>query len=298
LFAGILFVSQSARAASVTLFTVDLMALRSDGVALLVVARSSDDSLSEFVGERQLDHRVLRVLRGQPPATPMRFRIWRDTDLPFQVGDTLLWIREVSLDPDPDPDEKEDATRDQHLFDLTDLKRTPLGSIALTRDFRVIHDPAMLLEVVSKRLKMAEAGNPLGDRRSYSATDFARTRGAIMRMMPPYSEAQTATDGGSENSLCYPADADLLPGLLRETRDKDPWTRASAAEALAQYPGGKAEKRLKELLDDEARVQILTYRGKGEVDTVLVPVVKKAAQKALRQMGKSPAISTGVPWRD
>jgi hypothetical protein len=131
---------------------------------------------------------------------------------------------------------------------------------------------------------MIEAARPLGDDRRYSVVDFADGRGAITDEMRTGSEADLATDGmHCCNQLAYPADRDLLAGLLEQTRDPSPWTRAFAAEALAEYPSSQTKGRLSELLSETgARLEASGYQGADSVRALLA--VQAAAIESLRRM--------------
>jgi hypothetical protein len=211
----------------------------------------------------------------------MRVHTWQG-DPRIQAGDTVLWLRSLSRN-----DPEEDTTREDVLFDLSGLERAPY-SYALTRDFGVLKDPQAILAAVTHRMRMIRSDTPLGDSRRHSLDDFAGGLGAITAWMDPESEAEKVTYGGSLNILSYPADADLFPKLLEQTRSSRPGIRAFAAGALANYPAARG--RLRELLSDRGTELSIQGSG-GKVDSVRVPVVRNAAREALR------AIELRKPFR-
>jgi hypothetical protein len=262
--------------------TLDLIALRSDQIGTILVL-SSEDSMSTpraSMGIQKLGYRVLTNIRGQLPAPPLRLFVIK-VGPGIEVGDTLLWLREMTPDS---TSSQEDTAHYNRVFDLSDMRRTTFGNYALRRDFRVLTDPNALVTTIARRIAMIEVARPLGDDRRYSVVDFGHGRAAIVDEMRPGSEADLATDGlHCCNQLAYPADRDLLPGLLEQTRDPDPWTRAFAAEALAEYPGRQARGRLSKLLSDTAaRLEACGYQGADSVRALLA--VQAAAIESLRRM--------------
>jgi hypothetical protein len=262
--------------------TLDLIALRSDQIGTIVII-SSEDSMktpTAIMGVQKVGYRVIRNIRGQLPKPPLSFSIYK-VGPGIQVGDTLLWLRQMTLD---ETNAQVDTAHADHLFDLSDMRRTSFWEYALTRDFRVLRDSNALLTTVLNRMAMVETGKPLGDDRQFSVDEFARGRGAITDEMLPGSEADLATwDTHCCGLLSYPADKDLLPGLFEQTRDPDPWTRAFAAEALAQYPGEKTRRRLSDLLSETgARLDASGYQGADSVRGLLA--VQAAAIESMKRL--------------
>ena len=259
--------------------SLEMTVLRSERIALIQIQSSVDSAYAPpaMVGVSKIRYRVLRNLRGEGQASgTMRVDTWQG-DPRIQAGDSVLWLRRLSSDSD---DPEEPIRREDVLFDLSGLERTPY-SYALTRDCGVLRKSSSILAAVTHRMRMIRSGAPLGDSRRYSLDDFARGLGAITTWMDPESEAEQATYGGSINILSYPADADLLPKFLEQTRSRDPGIRAFAAGALASYPTARA--RLRELLSDRG-TQLSIQGSGGRVDSLQVPIVRNAARGALRAM--------------
>jgi hypothetical protein len=254
-----------------------MLALCSERIALVSVTSFGDSVISPYDSERHIRYAVDRALLGKGPSLGTFALRVSKRDPPPLRGDKMLvmwWLRI----PDSNPPE---TIRFVDAFNLSHPARAPWNP-ALTNDFRVVRSPDSILAIVSKRVGLIRAGHPLGDDRRYRLREFAAGHGCIEEPMPLKSEAQLETNGLSENSLVYPADADRLPELLDASRAPRAEMRAWAANALAQYPcASSVVARLEAMLLDDGRSLMLHYRTGGSADSAWVPIVRDAARTAL-----------------
>src|SRR5262249_4889148 len=146
---------QSSAAISGNFRTLDLLVLRSDRIMLLFIESREDSMFAPpaQVGIQKLRFRVLKSYVGKPDGNVLRLDLMKiagDVDPNIQPGDTVLSLREVNIDRGP---YGEETLRWDYAFDLSNLQRTP-SEYPLTRDFRVLHDGASILQVISRRMAM------------------------------------------------------------------------------------------------------------------------------------------------
>ena len=247
-----------ASAASKRLRSVDMLVLTSERIAL-VAATTDRDSVGTTECRFEVHYSVIERLLGR---TSGKGIVCVDECSPApKRGDSLLvmWHRYTRGDPT-------DMLLHVQVFNLSQIGFPP----ALDNHFGVIRAPDSILTAVRSRIAMIRAGHPLGDDRRLGMRDFASGNGSIDEYMPPDSEAEKATYFLSLNVLVYPADADRLPAIMRETEDAMPERRGWAATALAQYPRPEVFSRLQELTHDnvlgvrEAALASLKSLGHGD----------------------------------
>jgi len=281
--AGTLLSFHRADAKSVRLESLETITLASSEIALGRVTSVHDSWLPApaTFGNRTVDYVVLRNLRGKTRYSGSFVLFVHRTEPPPLVGDSLLVFDGYRMRSEPG---RPHALKVNDAFDLSRGGR-PLRWPALSSDFRVIRQSDSIMALVERRLNWIERRRPLGDDRRLTLQDFAEGRGLLEDPMPEDSEAERATDYGSINSLVHPADASLLPSLMRATRDALPERRARAAGSLAWYRRDSVVTRLKEMLSDPG-VSLVRYARSGtKEDSVWVPVVHHAAVSALRALG-------------
>jgi hypothetical protein len=162
-----------------------------------------------MVGNRTINYVVLRNLRGAKRYSGSFVLFVHRREPPPLEGDSVLVFEGYRRLLESGP-----TLKVNDAFELSHGGR-PLRWPALSSDFRVIRQPDSILMVVERRLKWIERRRPLGDDRRLTLLDFVEGRGLLEDSMPEDSEAEQATSSGSINSLVHPADASLLPSLMR-----------------------------------------------------------------------------------
>lgn len=282
--------------------SIDWLTLTSERIAVGGVVSSTavplgvpDATHQREVVDARVSFRVLEWLRGGGSRRDSLYWHGGGTwGLPTPGDSVIVFWQLRILIAEGRPETLRTAT----ALDLTRLNRGDRGNIAFTNDYHVFRSAESVLRAVRERVALVESHRPLGDQRRLDVMDFAARRGALNQWMPPESEAQRATGSEIINDLVWPADARLLPALMRTTHDSSAYSRGWAATGLAEYPAAQVVPRLREMLADggtELVVKRFMHARDagpapgGGVDSVWTAPVQFYARHSLEALGADTA---------
>ena len=213
-----------------------------------------------------------RILKGDPQ-TEVRFRYVAEkqpmrTDAVTNGAEFLVFFTETNS-----------ITTISHQVDLSRPNTGPYGSIAITKDFKVLRSKDPILTALAARL--SRTNNPTAVRTGPGWLG----NGGIMVCIPHNTEAFPLLNRGSVLSMIVPPDDEYRIQAHALLSSKPAAGKWSAAYVLASYPDTNTIAALRTLLDD---TETYTYRVSGANGAIITNVTypgRTAAYLVLKRLG-------------